>query len=200
MINARIVRTAVATLALTAATAAQAGELSSIDRQRLVAHLEMTSSWLIDEVSGLSRAQLEFRSAPGAWTISETLEHVVMVAQIYWDDLQKAVKSPPGGGIVANRDVDILWYGIDRTHREAAIVTETPKEGVRDLSAALAAYRKHHARLLSYARTTADDLRSHYVPRQGSDAYQWALLISTHEQRHILQIREIKSNPRFPRN
>src|SRR5688500_59001 len=143
MINARIVRTAVATLALTAATAAQAGELSSIDRQRLVAHLEMTSSWLIDEVSGLSRAQLEFRPAPGAWTISETLEHVVMVGQIYWDDLQKAVKSPPGGGIVANRDVDILWYGIDRTHREAAIATETPRQGVRDLSTALAAYRKY---------------------------------------------------------
>jgi hypothetical protein len=37
------------------------------------------------------------------------------------------------------------------------------------------------------------------VPRQGSDAYQWALLISTHEQRHILQIREIKRDPRFPR-
>ena len=199
MINARIVRIAVATLALTAANAAQAGELSSIDRQRLVAHLEMTSSWLIDEVSGLSRAQLDFRPAPGAWTISETLDHVVMVGEIYWDDLQKAVKSRPGAGIVANRDVDILWYGIDRTHRETAIATETPREGGRDLSAALAAYRKHHARLLEYARTTADDLRSHYVPRQGSEAYQWALLISTHEQRHILQIREIKASPKFPR-
>jgi hypothetical protein len=36
------------------------------------------------------------------------------------------------------------------------------------------------------------------VERQGCDAYQWALLISTHEQRHILQIREIKADPRFP--
>jgi hypothetical protein len=37
------------------------------------------------------------------------------------------------------------------------------------------------------------------VKRQGSDAYQWALLISTHEQRHILQIREIKADARFPK-
>jgi hypothetical protein len=53
--------------------------------------------------------------------------------------------------------------------------------------------------MLQYARTTAEDLRSHVVEREGSDAYQWLLLISSHEQRHILQIREIKANPKFPK-
>jgi hypothetical protein len=52
--------------------------------------------------------------------------------------------------------------------------------------------------MLRYVRTTNDDLRAHYVDRQGSDAYQWLLLISTHEQRHILQIRELKVHPNFP--
>ena len=63
----------------------------------------------------------------------------------------------------------------------------------------LADYRRAHARLLDYARTTTDDLRAHYVARQGCDAYQWALLISTHEQRHILQIRQIKASAAYPR-
>ena len=67
-----------------------------------------------------------------------------------------------------------------------------------DVDRQIEAYRKQHARLLQYVRTTPDDLRSHYVERQGSDAYQWTLLISTHEQRHILQIREIKAHPKFP--
>jgi hypothetical protein len=48
-------------------------------------------------------------------------------------------------------------------------------------------------------RTTKDDLRSRLVERQNCDAYQWALLISTHEQRHILQIRELKAHPKFPK-
>ena len=61
------------------------------------------------------------------------------------------------------------------------------------------AYRKHHDRLLQYVRTTDDDLRSHFVARQRCDGYQWALLISTHEQRHVLQIREIKADPKFPK-
>ena len=30
------------------------------------------------------------------------------------------------------------------------------------------------------------------------DVYQWFLMISTHSQRHILQIREIKADPKFP--
>jgi hypothetical protein len=53
--------------------------------------------------------------------------------------------------------------------------------------------------MLQYVRTTNDDLRAHVVEREQSDAYQWLLLISTHAQRHILQIREIKADPKFPK-
>ena len=72
-------------------------------------------------------------------------------------------------------------------------------KGLKDLRAGLEAHRKLHARLIEYVRTTKDDLRGHIVERQSCDAYQWALLISTHEQRHILQIREIKSDAGFPK-
>ena len=95
-------------------------------------------------------------------------------------------------------DADILWYGIDRTNRETAIPSEVPK-GLKDLKAGVEAHRKLHAQLIEYVKTTKDDLRGHIVKRQSCDAYQWALLISTHEQRHILQIREIKSDVGFPK-
>jgi uncharacterized damage-inducible protein DinB len=179
-----------------AATAAV--ELSELERQRLVAHIEMTGAWLVDEVSGLTPAQLEFRGAAGSWSIGEVLAHLTLVGPIYWNDLQEAIKAPAVARPLTSRDEDILWYGIDRTHREKAIPSEMPKAPVRALSAVLDAYRQQHARLLNYVKTTKDDLRRHVVPRQSCDAYQWALLISTHEQRHILQIREIKANPRFP--
>ena len=182
-----------------AMTQPAAAQITPLERQRLVAHLQMTGSWLIDEVSNLSQAQLEFRRGAGSWTILEVVEHLVVVGPIYWNDLQKAVQAGRAGRPVTNRDVDILWYGIDRTNRETAISPENPPGKLRDLRAGLDAYRKQHAQLLEYAKTTKDDLRSHVVERQGSDAYQWALLISTHEQRHILQIRELKADPKFPK-
>jgi len=49
-----------------------------------------------------------------------------------------------------------------------------------------------------YARTTKDDLRSRRLLEGNMDVYQWFLMISSHSQRHILQIREIKAHPKFP--
>ena len=189
---------AVLLIALLSLTRAPQAQISALDRQRLAAHMEVTSSWLVDEVSKLSQAQVEFRRAPGSWSILEVLDHLVVVGPIYWQDLQKGVAAKPPALPLASRDVDILWYGIDRGRPETALTSENPKGGVRDVRAGLEAYRANHARLLQYIKTTKDDLRNRVVERQGCDAYQWALLISTHEQRHILQIREIKADPKFP--
>ena len=188
-------------LCLAPLNGAHAGQISDLERQRLLAHLDMTAGWLLDEVSGLSRPQIEFRPAPDSWTILQVVEHLVLVGPIYWDDLQKALASPPAPGTSTNTDIGLLWYGIDRTPtvRERAIPTEVPTGRLKDLQSGLADYRKHHDRLVQFVKTTTQNLRNHIVARQGSDAYQWALLISTHEQRHILQIREIKAHPRFPK-
>src|SRR5262245_9997334 len=193
-------KTAIAAAAgvLIVSSVARAGPLTELERQRLIAHLEMTERWLSDEVSRLSPAQLAFRPSPDAWTIMEVVDHLVVVGPIYWQDLQKAMHGPPSTAPRSGTDADILWYGIDRTNREKAIPSEVPKGQLRDLRQGLEAIRQQHAQLRQYIRTTTDDLRSRVVERQGSDAYQWALLISTHEQRHILQIREIKTDPKFP--
>ena len=188
----------VAVLAVSATVPFPSPGLTPLERSRLVAHLEMTGSWLIDEVSSLSPEQLDFRPTSAAWSIMEVLEHIIVVGPIYWNDLQQALQGRPSKRLPTTGDADILWYGIDRTRRETAIPSEKPPGRLRDIRTALEAYRKQHAQLLEYARTTKDDLRSHVVDRQRCDAYQWALLISTHEQRHVLQIREIRAHPSFP--
>jgi hypothetical protein len=172
--------------------------MTGLERQRVVAHLEMTGSWLADEVAGLSPAQVRFRPAPGAWSILEVLDHLVVTGPIYWQDLRKAMAAPPRPA-PRGADDSVLWYGIDRTQRQRAIPAEDPKGQVRDLAAALDAFGKMQAKLIEYAKTTDEDLRGHLVDREQCDAYQWLLLISTHTQRHILQIREIKKDPKFPR-
>jgi hypothetical protein len=175
-----------------------ASPLTQSERQRLVAHLGLTESWLADEVSGLSSTQIRFRPSTEAWSILEVVEHLVISEAIYWQDLQRAMRSSPRQK-PAGSDADVLWYGIDRTHRQKAVAAEEPKGELRDVGAGLTTFRKLRAEMLRYARTTVDDLRSHVVERERSDAYQWFLLISTHCQRHILQIREIKAGARFPK-
>jgi hypothetical protein len=184
---------------LAAAACLAAAPVTSLERQRLVAHLEMTGSWLRDEVRGLSAAQLQFRPAPDAWSILEVVDHLVVSEDVYWQDLQKALKAPPASSPRPGTDADVLWYGIDRTQRQKALPAEMPKGQLRDPGAGLEAFSKLRAQMLQYARTAGDDLRRHVVERERCDAYQWLLLISTHAQRHILQIREIKAEPKFPK-
>ena len=186
-----------ASFALTAAVAS-AEPLTPLERQRLVSHMEMTARWLEDDLSGLSPQQLAYRPSSTAWSILEVVDHLVVVGPIYWKALQNA-RPVSAGRVGMMNDVDVLWYGIDRTNREIALQAEEPSRKLQDLQSAMKAYRAQHAELLQYVRTTKDDLRGRLVDRQNCDAYQWALLISTHEQRHILQIREIKANPKFPR-
>lgn len=176
---------------------AAAPPITELERQHLIAHMQMTASWLEDEVSRLSPAQAAFRPSATSWTILEVLDHLVVVGPIYWRDLQNARPVSDRAGMM--NDIDVLWYGIDRTFRETALKSEEPSRTLRDVPSGLTAYRTQHAKLLDYVRTTKDDLRSRLVERQNSDAYQWALLISTHEQRHILQIREIKAHPKYPK-
>ena len=173
--------------------------MTKIDRERLVAHLEMTESWFIDEVSNLSPAQLNYRTAPGRWTIFEVLEHLVVAEPIYWQQLQSALKQPPQKLETAATDADVLWYGIDRVRHEKTEARKEPHGQIADVNQGLEAFKKLHATMLNYAQTTDDDLRGHAVPEWRTDSYQCLLEISTHVQRHILQIREIKANANYPK-
>jgi DinB superfamily len=194
---------AVAAMACLAAGGLQSpAAVTERDRQRLLSHLDMTAAWLGDEVAGLGAAQTAFRRAPDTWSIAEVVEHLVLVSEIYWQNLQDALKTRLKPGSTAKSrmtDADVLWYGIDRSWREPAIPTERAAGKLQDVRAAIETYRRNHDRLRGFIATTREDLRAHIVQRQGCDAYQWALLISTHEQRHVLQIREIKADAKFPR-
>ncbi len=181
------------------AAPAPAAMMTDLERQRLVAHLEMTGNWLADEVSGLSPAQLQFRPAPGSWSILEVLDHLVVCEPIYWRNFRDAMNAPPVNRRPSGSDESVLWYGIDRTRRQKVVTGEDASGKLKDVNTGLEAFRKLRAEMLQYARTTQEDLRAHFVERERSDAYQWFLLISTHSQRHILQIREIKADSRFPR-
>jgi len=51
----------------------------------------------------------------------------------------------------------------------------------------------------TFATATQEDLRGRLLKDSPMDVYQWLLMISTHSQRHILQIREIKAMAEFPK-
>jgi hypothetical protein len=176
----------------------RAEPLSQGDRQRLLAHLEMTESWLVSEIEGLSPAQVNFRMSPSSWTILDVLEHLAIAEPQYWERAQASMTQPPATTTPAATDAAILWYGIDRTNRTQTGDARVPKGQWKDPREPVAAFRRLRATIAAYAAKTSDDLRSRRLLEGDMDVYQWLFMISTHAQRHILQIREVKAHPGYP--
>ena len=192
---------AVATLllSLTLPTAAAAEGMKSEDRQRLLAHLEMTETWLTSELQGLSDAQLRFRMTPQSWTITDVVEHLAIAEPQYWQRVHDSMKQPPNTEKLEATDAGILWYGIDRTVRTTTGEARVPTGKVTGVAEPFGRFRTLRATMKAYAKDTDADLRSRKLLEGNMDVYQWFLMISTHAQRHILQIREIKAHPNYPK-
>ena len=177
-----------------------AGELTPGDRQRLLAHLQMTESWLASELSGLSQAQLTYRMSPDSWSIMDVVEHLAIAEPQYWQQLQASMKQPPKQEKIEATDAGILWYGIDRTNRARTGEARVPKGQFATLDQSLGAFRRLRAQMIDYAKTTPEDMRARKLLEGNMDVYQWFLMISSHSQRHILQIREIKAHSGYPKS
>jgi hypothetical protein len=191
-------RLTVALLCLTIAAPAAEG-ITDGDRQRLLAHLEMTEQWLVSEVEGLTPQQSTFHMTPESWSVLEVVEHLAIAEPQYWQRIGDSMKQPAADAKPEATDAAILWYGIDRTNRNKTGEARNPTGKYTQVKEALAAVRALRATMRDYAKSTKEDLRSRRLLEGNMDVYQWFLMISTHSQRHILQIREIKAHPKYPR-
>jgi DinB family protein len=169
------------------------------DRQRLLAHLDMTENWLVSELDGLTTDQLNFHMSPESWNILEVVEHLAIAEPQYWEQAKESMRQPPSGKRPEASDAGILWYGIDRTNRSKTGEARVPKGKWKNVGESLAEFRKLRRTIRDYAASTREDPRSRMLLEGNMDVYQWLLMISSHAQRHILQIREIKSHSGYPR-
>ena len=185
-----------AVLALSVASLS-ATPMTAGDRQRVLAHFEMTEAWLTSELAGLSDAQLTFKMTPESWNIKEVVEHLAIAEPQYWTQLQDSL-SQPSGYKSESTDAAILWYGIDRTNRSTTGDARVPKGQFKTAADAFASFRKLRGTMTSFAKETQEDLRGRQLKGGKMDVYQWLLMISTHSQRHIMQIREIKAHASYP--
>ncbi len=177
--------------------------MSNADREHLMVHLEMTTQMVAEQVRGLSPAQLEYKASPDRWSIREVVSHLAVAEPDYWREIQKALKAAPDMNVKKSSatDADIMWYGIDRVVHTKTGGGHEKVDTYKDLGEPLGRFQALRATMIDYIKTTNDDLRAHSFGEYGGviDCWQWMLEISTHAERHIQQIREIKNDPNFPK-
>ncbi len=187
---------------LSAAPLFGAAPMSDMDREHLLVHFEMTTQMVAELVRGLSPAQLEYKASPDRWSIREVVSHLAVAEPDYWRDIQAALKAAPDMKDKKSTatDADIMWYGIDRVVHQKTGGGHEKVDTYKDMDVALGKFQTLRATMIDYIKNTNDDMRAHsFGDREVIDCWQWMLEISTHAERHIQQIREIKNDPNFPK-
>jgi hypothetical protein len=179
-----------------------AAPMTADDREHLLVHFEMTTQMLAEQVHGLSPAQLEYKASPDRWSIREVVSHLAVAEPDYWREIKEALKAAPDMKDKKSTatDADILWYGIDRVVHTKTGGGHEKVDTYKDIGEALGKFQALRATMIDYIKTTNDDMRAHsFGNREPIDCWQWMLEISTHAERHLQQIREIKNDPNFPK-
>jgi uncharacterized damage-inducible protein DinB len=156
-----------------------------------------------DAVSGLTAEQWTFKPAPDRWSIAECAEHVAASEEFISGIAKKAQAAPDKKTAdQKQRDQVILSRVPDRTNRVQAPEPLRPTNRWTSRDTLIADFKKARDANIAFIRDTQDDLRLRFARHpvfQDLDAYQWYLFLSAHSERHILQIKEVMGDLKFPK-
>jgi hypothetical protein len=206
-LNRLFLRTAAAAIAVTIApTSTPAVEQpSAAERTKLVQYLTSTRDQVLAEAEKITDAQWSFKSAPERWSVGEVVEHLALAESFIFGMLEKtmagAAPTPEQLKATQGKDDMILKVIPDRTKKAQAPEPLQPGKSLGSRSAVLAAFKERRAKSIDYASKTTADLRGRVAdsPLGPLDGYQWMLFMGAHMERHLAQIREVKTDPKFPK-
>lgn len=157
----------------------------------------------LDSVAGLSDAQLNFKPAPGRWSIAEIAEHVALAEQSIFQATERALKSPAREKMAHPGEMDekTLTPISDRFVKAKAPESFVLHNKFKSTAEAVVAFKPLRDAHIMYLSETQDPLREHFFknPVMGDvDAFQWILFMSAQTERHVAQILEVKASPGLP--
>lgn len=180
--------------------------LSRKERKMATTQLKATQKEVMKSIKGLSEAQLNFKPAPEKWSVKECVYHIALSETNLWqwvDGTLKAPANPDKRADIKMTDEQVI-AGVSSRSTKAktfeALEPQTAKWANTD--EALAAFQEGRSKLINYVKNTSDDLRNHVAtesPLGAIDGYQLILLISSHTNRHVQQINEVKADAGFPK-
>lgn len=186
--------------------------LESTDLDQARQYSDYTRSRVVQATAGLSDAQWTFKPSPDRWSIAEIVEHMVIAQERILGPVREQLAqapAPPADRDFLQVDAIVLEKIPDRSIKAKAPDFFQPT-GLWTLPTALDRLFRNYARLTEFVESTPD-LRDHIleapplrIVTNGAfdtmDAYQWALTVSAHNERHVRQIHEVKTEPNYPRS
>ncbi len=181
----------------------QAYKWTDADRKFLVDNLERTKLEIIRETEGLTTEQWAYKEDSTKWSIGQVLEHLGLYERIFAQESDIMLSSNPEPLLDSLSLPDtayINWMNDPSPHK--AEWNAEPLgfiNGIDNLTFYL--FGRNH--IIDFIKNTTYDLKAHFTYRWGDEKRRsiHALMVVHfgHTDRHIRQIKRIKSDPKFPK-
>lgn len=177
--------------------------LTEQERQAAIEQLTKTRQTVIDAVAGLTENQARWTPSPERWSILGYLEHLAVSDDALVALVKRSLQTPAQPETGEQREAREAKLKETHAPRGANKAPEPLKPAGRfkTVAEALDAFLASRERTLEFARTTQDDLRSHFTPHSvygQMDGYQWLNGNARHAHSHSDHIREIREMANFP--
>jgi hypothetical protein len=177
---------------------------TATDRKYLLDNLIRTKKELIAETKNLTKKQWDFKESPDRWSINQIVEHIDRYELIFMHEVSVSLQMGPIPDFPQHLP-DSMFVDQDPKDLKKNNTTDFTKpftisvpignnEGVNNM----VWFNKMRDESIDYLTATTQNLRQHYV-NFGPDVHQKFMMIFTHTERHIRQIRRVKANPNYPK-
>jgi hypothetical protein len=174
------------------------------DREFALKYLNDTKEDYVKQLTGISDAQLNFRSAEGRWTIAEIAEHITVVEQALFGMITNQVmKSAPVKceDVPRFSDTGIILAVTNRSQKFTAPEQVRPNGRWKTRDELLASFEKTRSTTVDFMKNNKADLRGVFsqAPMGTIDGFQWVIFMTGHSDRHLAQLKEVKADPNYPK-
>jgi len=174
------------------------------DREFALKYLVETKEDFVKQLTEVSDAQLNFRSGPNRWTIAEIAEHIIVAeGAIFGLITGPAMKAPApeGKDNYRSRDVGVILAVTNRSQKFTAPEFIRPNGRWKTRDELVTNFEKTRSQTIEFVKTNKADLRNSFMdnPLMGMiDSYQWILFATGHSERHLMQLKEVKADAKYP--
>jgi hypothetical protein len=177
--------------------------LTDLEREKALGLLNRSRQTLLDAVNGVTENQARWKPAADRWSVLEYVEHLAVSDDRLIAVIKRSLSTPARPETEAQRrerETKIRETPIPRGANRAPEMLQ-PGGRFATLHQAVAAFLAARERSIEYARTTQDDIRSHFTDHSvlgPLDGYQWLMGNARHAETHAGHIRELRDMPEFP--
>jgi DinB superfamily len=174
------------------------------DRKFLLDNLVRSRQEIIEETRNLTKEQWNFKESPDRWNINQIVEHIALWELLFMREVSRALAREP--------DPAFAHYAPDSVFLDdpKGLKQNNAREYTKPFSFAVPLGNNEgknnviwlttmRNESIEYLKKENKNIRLQYDYGSGVNVHQYYIMIFSHTDRHLRQLRKVKTHPNYPK-